>query len=485
MARPAGYSSDDDSDFEGLYLNESDTEKDKPKFKGTSLSNDVAKPKGTLEQQLLEAVQTGNYEAVQDLLKNGAKVNYVENGWSALMYAALYSYVKILKLILENGGNAKFHRDFVTPIMVICNGLSSEDDKRECVRLIVQHGGDVNEVDRYRTSALMFAAKAGHAHLVRELIDLGARVNVVDKDGASALIYAVKDNRAEVVDVLLKAKADIKVRDRNNYSAFDYADMKNLQNLKEKLQFDVKTFSNSKYVNVMSSFTLEELLEEMPSRNRGGDLAGFPSDICQILCGMDLMSTAHVFYDNKIQLGEFLLMTDEKMKSLGVKLSYHRRKILESIRRFHMHRWLKSSIRYKPNNEKLNSIDCIKMVATVVRQLHVLQSSLMYLQQHLPREGLPEEALEILSKAAHQSQLLNSECGRIGEFATALEKRQKLVPVDLIENKPKAKSKKVIVISGIWLCAVGVVVWKKSYVMNSLQRVFVNSDGSKWAHVFN
>ncbi|XP_039287913.1 ankyrin repeat, SAM and basic leucine zipper domain-containing protein 1-like [Nilaparvata lugens] len=453
---------------------------EKPKYKGTAFTTDVVKPKGTLEEQLFEAVQSGDYDEVKDVLAKGANVNHVQDGWSALMFAALYSHFNILKLILENGGDAKFHRDFNTPIMAICNGgvrSQDEDDRCECVRLLVERGADVNDSDRHRNTALMMAAEVGHAKLVKQLLDLGARVNVLDKDRATALMHAVKYNRNNVVDVLLKAKADFRVRDRHNNSAYDYAVIKGNETLAGKLQFDFMKTSTSKNVNVKKSFILEELLEEMPSRNRGGNLAGFPSDLYELLCGMDEQYSAYVFYDNKIQLGEFLLMTDEKLKLLGVKLSFHRRRILESIKSFHLHRWSASSFCCKRNTEKFDSMDCIRMVAALVRQLHVMQSSLLYLEQHLSDEGLHDEALQILNKAAHEAQLLGSECHDIGQFAAALDKRQKIVPADLIEAKTKDRSKKVIVIHGLWLCAVGVVAWKrKGFLINSLHKI---------SHVFN
>lgn len=51
------------------------------------------------------AVAKGNSEAVATFIKFGADVDQKTNGMTALMYAARYNRVDLIKVLLENGAN--------------------------------------------------------------------------------------------------------------------------------------------------------------------------------------------------------------------------------------------------------------------------------------------------------------------------------------------------------------------------------------------
>jgi hypothetical protein len=50
------------------------------------------------------AARNGSTKMISFLLKNGANLHLLNNyGWNALMFAALYGYLYICKLLLSNG----------------------------------------------------------------------------------------------------------------------------------------------------------------------------------------------------------------------------------------------------------------------------------------------------------------------------------------------------------------------------------------------
>ena len=60
----------------------------------------------------------------------------------------------------------------------------------ECLKLLLQHGADVNAHDSTGKTALMFAASAGSAYCLELLVKAGAEVNQLDSMKMSALSWA-------------------------------------------------------------------------------------------------------------------------------------------------------------------------------------------------------------------------------------------------------------------------------------------------------
>ena len=60
----------------------------------------------------------------------------------------------------------------------------------ECLKLLLQHGVDVNARDSTGKTALMFAASAGSAYCVELLVKAGAEVKQLDSTNMSALSWA-------------------------------------------------------------------------------------------------------------------------------------------------------------------------------------------------------------------------------------------------------------------------------------------------------
>ena len=81
----------------------------------------------------------------------------------------------------------------------------------ELQRLLMA-GADRDARDEHGQTALMFAAAAGHRHIVECLIRHGADLNHTAKYGLSALMLAVVNGHAEVVRLLVRGGADHELR---------------------------------------------------------------------------------------------------------------------------------------------------------------------------------------------------------------------------------------------------------------------------------
>ncbi|HKP14269.1 MAG TPA: ankyrin repeat domain-containing protein [Blastocatellia bacterium] len=89
--------------------------------------------------------------------------------------------------------------------------------RRQTVAQKLAAGANPND-SRLSTSVLMYAAKDGHAEIVRDLLNAGARLDARDNDGDTALMYAAIDDRVDVVKALLAAGADVNAQNNKGDS---------------------------------------------------------------------------------------------------------------------------------------------------------------------------------------------------------------------------------------------------------------------------
>jgi uncharacterized protein len=77
---------------------------------------------------------------------------------------------------------------------------------------MLDHGADVNALDRHGQTSLMRAARDGRLDLVRLLIERNAGLNQTGKYRLTALMLAVIAGHEDVVGALCEAGADLDVR---------------------------------------------------------------------------------------------------------------------------------------------------------------------------------------------------------------------------------------------------------------------------------
>lgn len=101
----------------------------------------------------------------------------------------------------------------------------------DLVRLLLERGIPVNEMDGSGNTALMGACFKGYAEMVRLLIEAGADVNARNGMGGTCLIFSVTFNRPEIARLLIGAGADATTRDAQGKTALDHARDQGLSDL--------------------------------------------------------------------------------------------------------------------------------------------------------------------------------------------------------------------------------------------------------------
>jgi ankyrin repeat protein len=136
---------------------------------------------------------------------------------------------QMLSLLITRGGNATLGCSNRVSAMALAVVSSSDEIGFEpCVRLLLQHGCNINARQDNEVTPLMLAVcQVTGAARARVLIGMGASINLVDAKGESALMYAVHYSPAETqgqcVRLLCHLGADVNAKDSSGRTALDLA----------------------------------------------------------------------------------------------------------------------------------------------------------------------------------------------------------------------------------------------------------------------
>ena len=93
----------------------------------------------------------------------------------------------------------------------------------ECVRILLDHGSDVNHRDGHGDTPLTNAASKEHVGVIELLSQYKADLNAKSQDGSTALIWASFKGHAQSIETLVRLGADVKLKDRRGQSACHFA----------------------------------------------------------------------------------------------------------------------------------------------------------------------------------------------------------------------------------------------------------------------
>ena len=165
---------------------------------------------GRSESPLSEAIQAGNREEIQKLLKDPAAGKAAEaDGTTPLHWAVRADDVETSKALLKAGANASAaNRYGVTPL-----SLAAVNGNVALIEALLSAGASANSIVSKGQTVLMTAARTGNPAAVRVLIEGGADVNARESQlGETALMWAASENHAEVVTLLASRGADVNAR---------------------------------------------------------------------------------------------------------------------------------------------------------------------------------------------------------------------------------------------------------------------------------
>lgn len=159
--------------------------------------------RGKLGQDLFLALDHRDLAGVQSLIKRGADPN-ARNGleFTPLDLAAAAHQTEAMEMLLRAGAKMEATSPYGTALTFAALGANVTG-----INLLLSRGANVNVSRADGITVLMLAARACPPEIVRELLRRKAEINAKDNDGATPLMYAAREGQTEVGRVLLSAGA--------------------------------------------------------------------------------------------------------------------------------------------------------------------------------------------------------------------------------------------------------------------------------------
>lgn len=191
---------------------------------------------GAKPTTLAVAAFVGDMEAVQSLSAEGVDVGTknTHNDPAPLAAAALGGQPDVVKLLLDKGLKVdEINKQGETALMT-----AAAAGHAEVVQVLLDRGADVNARDVHRRSALNHAVFIrGHVEAARVLLDGGADINARDDPAErTILMHAAQSGHLEVVQVLLDKGAEVNARDCSGKTALNLAQGKDIEEIEKVLK---------------------------------------------------------------------------------------------------------------------------------------------------------------------------------------------------------------------------------------------------------
>ncbi|XP_050090421.1 ankyrin repeat, SAM and basic leucine zipper domain-containing protein 1 [Anopheles aquasalis] len=446
MYRPAGYDdSDEDDEYDefGFY---SECPRPTPAVPRA--------PPVNYELLLNNAVCDGNLEETKrilDLDRSLRSGGLVAQGWPIIFSACYEAHRDIVEyLLVVEKVDANQMIGMETALMKACASPKPTELVYPVVRLLLDFGAIIEVLDRFGCTPLMFACQQGHLKVVKEIVGESPLITV-DRDGNTALFLAVINNHYEIVKGLLRAGAQPNIVNRAGFTPRQCAILAGHTEVAELFPAEEEPYLvAAKYRNYSN---YKDLID-----------SGHHSNIDGLLFGMNSEDMLHFFAKKDVDLFDFLTMTDDRLREVGIKYPIQRKRILLGLYDLHQHPWSKGSLNVQQTASTIDMYDTLEMLANIHKQMIVLHSTLVYTKELIERSQNPQ-AFDDVMEASNLQRVLRALQSTMRGFQAQLLVHHKLSapkPILHITSEPKLpiKSKKPLKVCA-FLGLLGCVVYLK------------------------
>lgn len=164
---------------------------------------------------LMLAASSGRVETVALLLEREASVDVVNrHNWTALMFAVMYGSMDVVKILMDAGSPVNVV-DVSGDTALMAFARRKPDEKfacdpeqlRETIKLFLNYGASIDQVNNQSFTALMIAAYHGNDQIVRVLLELNASLDDRVGSGDTALSLAQRAKHDKVISLLVEHAA--------------------------------------------------------------------------------------------------------------------------------------------------------------------------------------------------------------------------------------------------------------------------------------
>ena len=201
--------------------------------------------------------------AIRILLKAESDTNIVRKDGCTCLMIAVYEHCsdEVLQAIIDHGADLNAtSKNNATALIIAC-----EKRHVDAIHVLLKAGSDTNIVRKDGCACLMIAVYEHCSdEVLQAIIDHGTDVNAINKHSATALMSACVKRHVDAIHVLLKAGSDTNIADNNGNTCFMHAINADCSN--EVLQALIDHGANA---NVMNNMNVTPLM--MSRINGNGD----------------------------------------------------------------------------------------------------------------------------------------------------------------------------------------------------------------------
>lgn len=174
----------------------------------------------------------GKYSVAKYLIDHGADIEAkADHRFTALHLAALHRHKDIVELLLNSGANVNAigGDNGTTPLHsalepYMYRTINQQNDPTEVrkvtkiVKLLIEHGANVNAHMWGKVLPIHFAAMSGERTLIKLLIDNGSEIDPKGVDDVTPLYLAARTGSTDAVKLLLDSGADTNAKSASGYT---------------------------------------------------------------------------------------------------------------------------------------------------------------------------------------------------------------------------------------------------------------------------
>jgi uncharacterized protein len=171
-----------------------------------------------LSEKLIESVHEKNIPKINELIREGADINYVQehSGKNVVRIAVEKDSIEIVRILGLNGADLeKLDRDNKDTCLIHAIKSNSID----MVETLIKAKVSVNKKDELGNTPLIWACGKNKIEIVTVLTNQLCNLNVQNKEGNTALIYATMNKNYDILRLLIEKGADKNIKNNRGQDA--------------------------------------------------------------------------------------------------------------------------------------------------------------------------------------------------------------------------------------------------------------------------
>lgn len=192
-----------------------------------------------LNEELILAAEKADNTKLQNLIKQGADINYRDSSGRTPAMAATYkNNTETVKLLIQAGADINIRDNHLNNPFL----YAGAEGFLEILKLTIEAGADAKSTNRFGGTALIPASEHGYVEVIKELLTkTDINVNHINNLGWTALLEAIilnngGEKQQQVIKMLIEHGADVNIADKNNITPLKHAEKKGYTKIQQILK---------------------------------------------------------------------------------------------------------------------------------------------------------------------------------------------------------------------------------------------------------